>query len=83
MKSLKEALLNEALLNRPKKVDVVEIVAAAAEAYINDNYIVSGKLTFENVNGVWIANCDIGVVVKNAEIEKLTEGFEWGGLDKS
>ena len=56
MKSLKEALLNEALLNRPKKVDVVEIVAAAAEAYINDNYIVAGKLTFENVNNMCFVN---------------------------
>ena len=70
MKSRKEALLN-----RPKNIDVARM---AAEEYINNNYNIDGKLTFENVNGVWIANCDIGVVVKNAKIEKLTEGFEWG-----
>lgn len=44
MKSLKEALLN-----RPKNIDVARM---AAEEYINNNYKIDGKLTFENVNGV-------------------------------
>ena len=67
--------LREALLNRPKNLDVANI---AAEEYINTNYIIKGKLTFENVNGTYIANCDGHVEVKNKKIVKLTEGFEWG-----
>ena len=67
--------LREALLNRPKNIDVTSI---AAEEYINTNYIIKGKLTFETVNGVYIVNCDGHVEVKNKKIKKLTEGFEWG-----
>ena len=73
MKSLKEALLN-----RPKNVDVTRMAQTVAEEYINANYNHSGELTFENVNGVCIVNCDGEVYVKNDKIEKLTDGFEWG-----
>ena len=60
------------LLNRPKNIDVARIVA---EEYINANYNIKDKLTFENVNGIYIINCDGDVEVKNKEIENLTEGF--------
>ena len=63
------------LLNRPKNIDVTRMVA---EEYINTNYEVKGKLTFEYINGTYIVNCDGDVVVKNKEIEKLTDGFVWG-----
>ena len=70
MKSLKEALLN-----RKKNIDVARL---AAEEYINTNYIIKGKLTFETVNGIYIANCDGHVEVKNKKIVKLTDGFVQG-----
>ena len=35
--------LREALLNRPKNIDVA---STTAEEYINTNYIIKGKLTF-------------------------------------
>lgn len=70
MKSLKESLLN-----RPKNIDVVSI---AAEEYINANYNIEGKLTFETVNGIYIVNCDGSVAIKNEAIEKLTDVFVWG-----
>ena len=70
MKSLKEALLN-----RPKNIDVAGMAADAAEAYINANYTIEGNLAFENVNGVCIVNCDGDVKVKNKQIVKLTEEF--------
>ena len=70
MKSLKEALLN-----RPKNIDVARMVA---EEYINANYTVKGNLIFENVNGVYIVNCDGDIKITNEKIVKLTEGFEWG-----
>ena len=73
MKSLKEALLN-----RPKNIDVARMVA---EEYIKANYIIKGELTFENVNGAYIVDCDGDVYIKNEEIEKLTEGFMWGKVD--
>ena len=73
MKSLKEALLN-----RSKNVDVVGLAADMAKTYINDNYTVYGKLTFANINGVCIVNCDGDVKVKNKQIVKLTEEFIWG-----
>lgn len=63
------------LLNRPKNIDVARMVI---EEYINANYIVNGKLTFENVSGMHTVNCDGDVEVKNKEIGKLTEGFVWG-----
>ena len=72
MKSLKEALLN-----RPKNIDVVSI---AAEEHINTNYNIEDKLTFENVNGVCIVNCDGDVQVTNGTMSKLTEGFVWGEI---
>ena len=66
------------LLNRPKNIDVARMVA---EEYINNNYIVKGNFSFEHVNGIYIVNCDGDVEVKNKEIEKLTEGFEWGVVE--
>ena len=63
------------LLNRPKNIDVARMVI---EEYINANYIVNGKLTFENINGTHIVNCSGTVKVKNKKIEKLTDGFVWG-----
>lgn len=47
MKSLKEALLN-----RPKNVDVAGMAADAAEEYIKANYNHSGELTFENLKSL-------------------------------
>ena len=43
-----------------------------------NNYDIRGKLTFENINGVCVANCGGDVEVKNKDIEKLTDGFVWG-----
>ena len=63
------------LLNRPKNIDVARL---AAEEYINNNYIINGLLSFENVNGTCMVNCDSHVKVKNKDIEKLTDGFVWG-----
>lgn len=60
------------LLNRPKNIDVARMVA---EEYINANYNVKDKLTYENTDGVCMMNCTGDVEVKNKEIEKLTEGF--------
>lgn len=48
--------------------------------YINNNYNISGNLTFEHVNGVCVVNCDGDVEVKNQKIEKLTDGFVWGTI---
>ena len=70
MKSLKEALLN-----KPKNIDVAWM---AIEEYINNNYNIEGKLSFKNVNGTYIVNCDGDVIVKNKDIGKLTDGFVWG-----
>ena len=67
------------LLNRPKNINVAEI---AAREYINTNYKIFGNLTFENVNGVCIVNCDGGVEIKNIRIGKLTDGFEWGEVNR-
>ena len=53
------------LLNRPKTIDVARMVA---EEYINANYTVYGNLTFENVNGVCVVNCDSDVSIKYKRI---------------
>ena len=65
------------LLNRPKNIDVARMVA---EEYINTNYTIKGNLSFENVNGICIVNCDGDVRVTNGTIPKLTEGFVWGEI---
>ena len=70
--------LREALLNRKKNIDVTRLAQTVAEEYINTNYIIKGKLTFENVRGVCIVNCEGGVEVKNKNIVKLTDGFVQG-----
>ena len=70
MKSLKEALLN-----RPKNVDVSQVAVAE---YINTNYTTRGRLTYKATNGIYIVNCGGDVKVENKEIEKLTDGFVWG-----
>lgn len=67
--------LKEALLNRSKNIDVVSI---AAEEYINVNYEIDGELTFENVDGTCVVNCDGNVYIKYRKVEKLTDGFVWG-----
>lgn len=72
MKSLKEALLN-----RPKNIDVTEI---AAKEHINANYSIGGELTYKTVNGVCIVNCDGDVKVTNGLIKNLTNGFVWGEI---
>lgn len=46
--------------------------------YINNNYNISGNLTFENINEIYVVNCDGDVEVKNKKIVKLTDGFVWG-----
>ena len=46
--------------------------------YINNNYNISGNLTFENINEIYVVNCDGDVEVKNKKIIKLTNGFVWG-----
>lgn len=69
MKSLKEALLN-----RPKNIDVSQVAVAE---YININYKTKGKLTYKATNGIYIVNCNGDVNVENKEIGKLTEGFVW------
>ena len=48
------------------------------EEYINANYDIAGELTFENINGVCVVNCDGNVKVKNKQIVQLTEEFIWG-----
>ena len=60
------------LLNRSKNIDVARMMA---EEYINTNYNVKDKLTYENTDGVCMMNCTGDVEVKNKEIERLTEGF--------
>ena len=60
------------LLNRSKNIDFTRMVI---EEYINTNYNVKGKLTYEIVNGIYIVNCDDNIYIKNKKIEKLTEGF--------
>ena len=74
--------LKEALLNRSKNIDVAGMAIDAAKAYINANYNIEGKLTFEIVNGICTANCDGAVVIKNKKIVKLTDGFVWGQIKK-
>ena len=71
MKSLKHYIIES--LNTSKNVEDIQL---KAEEYINANYTVSGKLSFENVNGVCIVNCDGDVEVKNKEIKRLTNGFK-------
>ena len=70
MKSLKEALLN-----RPKNIDVARMVA---EEYINTNYSIKGNLTFENVDGTYMVNCDGDVEVKNIKIVNTVEELKNG-----
>lgn len=72
MKSLKELILEE--LGNTNAIQI------EAEEYINDNYDIRGRLTFEIVNGVCVVNCDGDVEVKNKDIEKLTDGFVWGNV---
>ena len=72
MRSLKEVLL--------EKLENTNVAQTAAEEYINDNYFITGHLTYENVNGVCVVNCDGNVKVKNKKIEKLTDGFVWGDV---
>lgn len=55
-----------------------DILLIKIKDYINNNYAIYGNLTFENVNGTYIVNCDSDVYVKNDKIETLTEGFVWG-----
>ena len=76
MKSLKHYIIES--LNTSKNVEDIQL---KAEEYINANYTVSGKLSFENVNGVCIVNCDGDVEVKNKEIKRLTNGFKWGEIN--
>lgn len=76
MKSLKQYIIES--LNTSKNVEDVQL---KAEEYINANYTVSGKLSFENVNGVCIVNCTGDVEVKNKEIKRLTNGFKWGEIN--
>lgn len=64
-----------------KELENINVDQIAVEEYINVNYIIKGKLTFENVNGICIVNCDGDVTVKNEETEKLTDGFVWGKVD--
>ena len=66
-----------------KELENTNISQMTVEKYINDNYEVFGKLTFENVNGVCVVNCDGDVIVINEKIEKLTEGFVWGEVKGS
>lgn len=82
MKSLKESLLNSQENTQlfEKNVGAIE---PAVEEYINANYDISGELTFEQNNGVYIVNCDDDVEVKNKNIDKLTDGFEWGEVSGS
>ena len=72
MRSLKEVLL--------EKLENTNVARTAAEEYTNANYDVKGILTYENVNGTCIVNCDGNVKVKNKKIEKLTNGFWWGNV---
>lgn len=72
MKSLKEVLL--------EKLENTNVVQTKVEEYINDNYDVKGILTYENVNGIYVVNCNGNVEVKNKKIEKLTDGFVWGDV---
>ena len=48
MRSLKELLLN--------RLENTNAVRITAEEYINANYRIDGKLTFENNNGVCVVN---------------------------
>lgn len=70
MKSLKELILEE--LGNTNAIQI------EAEEYINDNYDIRGRLTFEIVNGICVVNCDGDVEIENKDIEKLTDGFVWG-----
>lgn len=76
MKSLRDYIIES--LNTFKNVESIQL---KAEEYINANYTVSGKLSFENVNGVCIVNCTGDVEVKNKEIKRLTNGFKWGEIN--
>ena len=71
--------LKEALLNRPKNV---EINTLWAEEYIRKNYQEFGNLTFEYENGVLKVNSDNIVIVSNKNITKLTDGFVWGEVKR-
>ena len=73
MKSLKEVLL--------EKLENANVARTAVEEYINDNYDIKGILTYENVNGIYVVNCNGNVEVKNKKIEKLTDGFVWGNVN--
>ena len=75
MKGLKQLILEELENTNADQI--------AAEEYINSNYDIYGKLTFEYTNGLCIVNCDGDVKVSNEEIEKLTEGFAWGEVNGS
>ena len=70
MKSLKQLILEE--------LENTNAIQIEAEEYINANYEIDGELTFENVDGICVVNCDGDVEVKNKDIEKLTDGFVWG-----
>ena len=54
---------------------------AKIKDFINNNYTIKGKLTFEHVNGICVVNCDDDVIVQNRDIQKLTDGFVWGEVE--
>lgn len=39
--------------------------------YINNNYNISGNLTFENINEIYIVNCDGEINIKLISHEKF------------
>ena len=54
-----------------------DILLLKIKDYINNNYNISGNFTFENINEIYVVNCDGDVEVKNKKIIKLTDGFIW------
>lgn len=55
------------------------ILLLKVKDYINTYYTTKGELTFEQINGGYIVNCDGDIRVKNSEIEFLTNGlFRFG-----
>ena len=85
MKTLKEYLnehsLTEGILDVEDNLDK-DYIKTQIEDFINKNYKVKGELKMNSVNGIYIVDCTNNVIVKNRDIESLTNGlFEWGEVD--
>ena len=78
VKSYIRTILNESLLDSDDSFYDPVNDKKFIEWWINNNYIIHGKLT---ISDDFVVDCDRGVYTKNRNIESLTNGmFRWGSV---